>query len=538
MPRENEDTPMNASSLPRFAVCLLLTANPALAQSLAQSGTTQRPAQSCNAPASDVTSFVALPGAPFFAVPTADGCTIFVSIAAKAPQSPGRIIVLRRISGQVDIAQDIVLPEGSPAGMALSHDGKVLAVSNGVGIVLLGTAQLLTGDATPIAQVKDAGVNGRPSGSVFVAITADDKLLFVSDEAASGITIYDLAKMRGGSAAAIGTIPVSPAPIGLAFSPDGSRLYATSGLSQPGTNAATCPAEAGGGGNTPQGVLTVVDVARAEHDPAGSVLAKVPAGCAPVRVELSSDGSRAFVTARGQDSLLVFDTAKLVRDSAHALVASGLAGLSPVGVALAGDKVFTANSNRFTLAGRKSEWLSAIDSGSAKVIGNIPAGLFPRELRVTDDGRTLLVTNFGSNTLELIDLTRLTSRYYAQQSPAKTADDQAMAKVQAAAAERTRNHQATPGTEAALRHMIDGLIKGAPDFDAMAPGFADFMRQQSAGPAAAVQKFGALQDVTFKAANANGFDTFSVTFERARTDWNILLSPDGKVIGFNFHPAS
>ena len=40
------------------------------------------------------------------------------------------------------------------------------------------------------------------------------------------------------------------------------------------------------------------------------------------------------------------------------------------------------------------------------VIGTLPAGAFPRELRGTADGRTLFVTNFASQTLEMIDLAR------------------------------------------------------------------------------------------------------------------------------------
>ena len=39
--------------------------------------------------------------------------------------------------------------------------------------------------------------------------------------------------------------------------------------------------------------------------------------------------------------------------------------------------------------------------------GNVPAGVFPRELRVTDDQRTLLLTDFESKNLALIDVERL-----------------------------------------------------------------------------------------------------------------------------------
>jgi DNA-binding beta-propeller fold protein YncE len=188
-------------------------------------------------------------------------------------------------------------------------------------------------------------------------------------------------------------------------------------MAQAGGAPVTCAGEGGSGGITPQGLLTLVEVARAARDPASSVLAKVPGGCDPVRVALSKDGARAFVTARGANSLLVFDTTKLVADSDHALIATLIAGKSPVGVAVVGPNVVIANSNRFALAGRKGEWLSVIDPVTFKVIGAVAAGLFPRELYVTADGKTLLVTNFSSNSLELVDLARLTPVYFAQQKP-------------------------------------------------------------------------------------------------------------------------
>jgi DNA-binding beta-propeller fold protein YncE len=494
-------------------------------------------AQTCNAPAPDVIDTVSLPGAPFSAIPTTDGCTIFVSVSVRDPQAPGHIAVLNRAAGKVTLAHDVAVPsQGIAAGMALSHDGKLLAVANGSGVLLLDTGRLMAGDGKPIAEAKDAAGTGSEgqAGSVYAAVSPDDKLLVVSDEGTASLTVYDLAKLQGGDTNAIGRIPVGIAPVGLVFSQDGQRLYSTSEIDQPGTSPRTCPGEGGSGGTTPQGLLTVVDVARAASDPAGSILAKVPGGCDPVRITLSKDGARAFVTARGADSLLVFDTAKLVADSGQALIETVIAGKSPVGVAMAGQNVVTADSNRFSQAGRTGEWLSVIDPVTSEVIGNVPTGLFPRELYVTADGKTLLVTNFSSNSLALVDLAGLTPAYFAQQKPVKDADDAQQAKLQAEMDERTKNHQSDPGTEAALRHIIPTIANGMPDFDAMGPGLANAVRQQTAAVTAQFQKFGAFQSITFKAAGPNGTDIFEVTFEHAKTNWSIFLSPDGKIAGLYF----
>jgi hypothetical protein len=48
-----------------------------------------------------------------------------------------------------------------------------------------------------------------------------------------------------------------------------------------------------------------------------------------------------------------------------------------------------------------------ISSGAAAIAGSIEPGAFPREIQVTADQRTMLVTNFASKTLELIDIQRL-----------------------------------------------------------------------------------------------------------------------------------
>jgi hypothetical protein len=46
-------------------------------------------------------------------------------------------------------------------------------------------------------------------------------------------------------------------------------------------------------------------------------------------------------------------------------------------------------------------------AGVEAVLASIPTGRFPRELRVIDYGRTLVVTNSLSKTVEFVDLDRV-----------------------------------------------------------------------------------------------------------------------------------
>jgi len=64
------------------------------------------------------------------------------------------------------------------------------------------------------------------------------------------------------------------------------------------------------------------------------------------------------------------------------------------------------NSNRF--GGSANQSISVVDAQNPSAPqASLPAGGFPRELKLTADGNTLLVTNFASGTVELVDMARL-----------------------------------------------------------------------------------------------------------------------------------
>lgn len=87
-----------------------------------------------------------------------------------------------------------------------------------------------------------------------------------------------------------------------------------------------------------------------------------------------------------------------------------------------------------------------------------------------------------------------------------------------------------PGTEAALRHQIESMLKDQPDYSAMVPSLAQAARQQyQSGQIDIKKRYGALKSITFR-ENQNGNDVYLVEFENQSTAWTIgPLQPDGKV---------
>jgi DNA-binding beta-propeller fold protein YncE len=378
----------------------------------------QSPPNSCNQPMPEPVAHVALP-IPFSAIPSSDGCWVFASVS-----SPNGVAVLKRAGGAITLLR--IIPTGGSGwgtggsvwGMVVTHDGRlIIAVGEGR-IVFLDFARAISGQGD--AMVGEM-IYDRSAESVQVNVTADDRYLFVSDEKRRRITVIDLEKARRSSfspAAVVGRIPVGVSPVALTFSPDNKFLYATSQSALRSSGwPSVCKAQGADPALsnffTPEGAVHVVDVERAKSDPANAVLATVPAGCAPVRLALSPQGEFAYVTARHSDVLLVFDTRKLTIDPEHARVATVPVGVRPIGVDVAdsGRLIFVANANDLLGGPGDKQSVTVIDAsrvseGAGAVLGTVPAGAFPREVHVTTDGRTVLVTNHNSNTLQLIDVKR------------------------------------------------------------------------------------------------------------------------------------
>jgi hypothetical protein len=347
------------------------------------------------------TSMETVPSNPFGVVVTGDGRWSFValsqagSVGAFRVAGPGVPPLARQVStGQLTL------------GEALTRDGRyLLAADDNDGAAVISVSRAESGRAGALLGFLGSGTAG---GAIEVAVSPDGRFAFVSLEDDASIAVYNLGQaLAGGFRAAdlVGMIPAGLAPAGLAVSPDGRWLYATSEAAareSPGPSPQGAP-----------GTLTVINLERAETDPGGSVVSTVDAGCSPVRVITSADGSIVWVTARGSDRLLGFSAARLRTDPAHALVASVAVGEAPVGLALVdgGTRIVVADSNRFAAPGAASSLavvsVPAALAGRPALLGYVRASGFPREMALEPGGRTLLVSNFSSEQLEAVDVADL-----------------------------------------------------------------------------------------------------------------------------------
>jgi D-alanyl-D-alanine-carboxypeptidase/D-alanyl-D-alanine-endopeptidase len=101
-------------------------------------------------------------------------------------------------------------------------------------------------------------------------------------------------------------------------------------------------------------------------------------------------------------------------------------------------------------------------------------------------------------------------------------------------AKHVKEQAQSPGTEAALRRVIEELQRGEPDYGLMTGPMAEVTRQQLPQLKPVLAGFGAIQSLQFKGVSPGGLDIYDVKFEHAAAEWQITLTADGKIQGLLF----
>jgi len=293
------------------------------------------------------------------------------------------VAVLRSGAGLSTSLVRTIQAAGADEGAAFTPGGRFLVAAGGSGATVIDVA-----DAEDGAPGADAGkLTSHGSGAAEVYVTPDGRYAFVSLQTSNELAVFNLrSALADGFSAAdlVGYVPVPAGPVGMTS--DGTWLYVAS-LS---------------------GKLSVVSLARAEHNEPDPVVSTVPAGCGSVRALISRSHQVIWVTDSRADALLAFSVPKLRTDRAHALLAKVMVGATPVGETFVdgGSTILVADANLGGPSGA-GPTVAVVSAGSApdggpSLLGYLPVGSGPTQFAVTAGGKTVLLTLEGAHQLEAV----------------------------------------------------------------------------------------------------------------------------------------
>src|ERR1700733_11248153 len=134
-------------------------------------------------------------------------------------------------------------------------------------------------------------------------------------------------------------------------------------------------------------------------------------------------------------------------------------------------------------------------------------------------------------------VTQLVFHQNGMESAAKKVDDATAQNAEAALQARIKSNKTNHGTDAWIRRYIDGMEKGQPNYDEMAPPLADAVRQQLAMTLQLMQRLGAYKSLTFKNVGPNGMDVYDAAFDNGQLEFFIApLDAGGKTAGVGLRP--
>jgi YVTN family beta-propeller protein len=300
--------------------------------------------------------------------------------------------------------RQVLLQDGStyadrPYAIAESPNGKSLAISS-------------DGQSTQSIMIVDAATGAiqqtvpyRSPEALFIglAYAPDGSKLYASGGGSNKIRVFDVAADGRVTEGAPIALPVGvtrpfgdkgPFPAGLAISQDGSRLYVANNID-----------------NT----MSIVDTATR------TILSSTPVGSNPYTVALSKDGTTAYVSNWGGEQTFTppgpgAPLGTVTETSAGSVsVLDAITG-APKGKIEVGTHPSALGINPATgdlyVANTDSDTISVIDTGTNAVTHtinlspyhNAPVGTNPNALTFSSDGKTLFVADAGNNDVDVVDV--------------------------------------------------------------------------------------------------------------------------------------
>jgi hypothetical protein len=106
--------------------------------------------------------------------------------------------------------------------------------------------------------------------------------------------------------------------------------------------------------------------------------------------------------------------------------------------------------------------------------------------------------------------------------------------LKAKLSERIQNQKPIPGSEAALRRLVEGIQAGNPPYEQMSSQLEQIVRMQLPLFQPLAEYLGAVRSIEFRGVENGGSDQYDVHCERGTSRWRISLSADGKIASASY----
>lgn len=289
----------------------------------------------------------------------------------------------------------ILAAESLPAHQAVAMPAAPKAYvgvfnDNAVAVVDTGTNRVVA--AIPI-----------PAGPHGLAISPDGRRVYASSDGASSLSVISTMTDR-----VVSTIEVGKSPHGLAITPDGrevlvavygesqvaivdtvrNEVVAKIGVGNPHNIAISPDGRTAYVASQTPGATGLIILDLATRRQAGAI----PLDKTPRALTFSADGSTLFFTLAGSDAVQLLDPRR------NQIVAQIPVGASPH------HPFPTANGKYALVVCQGPGQLAIIDPSSRQVVGTVEVGKFPHWIATSPDGRIAYVTNEGANSISVVDI--------------------------------------------------------------------------------------------------------------------------------------
>ena len=207
-------------------------------------------------------------------------------------------------------------------------------------------------------------VGSKPLG---IAFTPDGSKLYVANALEAGVYANSVSVIDTETKSVIAAVDVGNYPFGVAVTPDGNEVYVA---------------------NWGDTTISVIDTDTNE------VTASIETGKSPTGIAFTPDGKKAYVTNSGEGTVSVIDTTtkKVIAKVQQVDYTCWGVAVNPIGT-----KVYVANQLSINV--------SVIDTNKNLVTATVKAGNSPYGVAFTPDGNKAYVTNSGDGTVSVINTT-------------------------------------------------------------------------------------------------------------------------------------